>query len=323
MESTGNHATGIDLGAPEWLGEQKVAVCIATYRRPAGLERLLRALPEAVEGVGSVLVIVGDNEPSAEAACVVERFAAEAPFEVRYLQVHPPGIAATRNAMIHAAAGSDAVAFIDDDEVPPPHWLATMMESSARHSADVVIAPVIAIADFAVPAWLEASGALDFAQPVIAEGSPLKWCGTGNALLSRRCLEAVPDGFSESYSLTGGSDVHYFRRATLAGVSIRWSNAPIVTEFIPVERTRIRWLLKRAYRSGTVLGRVQRELEGLKGASNRALRGAGNIAFGTMKCAGALFRASRGQALRGVQQVSLGVGMIAGVLGLKFTEYKR
>ena len=105
-----------------------VAVCIATYRRPDGLRRLLHALEQLefrVSALPSVYVVVVDNDPSVGAGFQVCNEIHDFRWKLQALREQRKGISFARNTAMHRALelGADAIVFIDDDEVPEPEWL--------------------------------------------------------------------------------------------------------------------------------------------------------------------------------------------------------
>ena len=71
------------------LGSRKVAVCIATYRRPVGLARLLRGLRMLDLGCDEPLsleVIVVDNDVQASARTVCTQLSQDSPWPITYLR---------------------------------------------------------------------------------------------------------------------------------------------------------------------------------------------------------------------------------------------
>ncbi len=97
-----------------------LSVLISTYKRPAGLRRLLTALrPQVEKRVEREIVVVNDGSHDEEYAGVVAEFADI----IRYAALEKnQGIVAARNATLKLCYGTYAV-FTDDDCVPPPYWL--------------------------------------------------------------------------------------------------------------------------------------------------------------------------------------------------------
>ena len=83
-----------------------VSVCIATFRRPEGLERLLTSLAGLALPAGLLVeLVVVDNDPAGSAEATVRRFAGR-PHPVHY-QVEPrPNVSHARNTSVTTARGT-------------------------------------------------------------------------------------------------------------------------------------------------------------------------------------------------------------------------
>jgi GT2 family glycosyltransferase len=110
-----------------------VSVCVATYRRPRQLTRLLAHLA-ALDGPpqGFEVVVVDDGSPAdAGIGAILAEEASRFPVALRWrsLPVNS-GRAAARNAAWREATG-EWVAFTDDDCRPDPKWLHHLLEAVA------------------------------------------------------------------------------------------------------------------------------------------------------------------------------------------------
>ncbi len=131
-----------------------ITVVICTRERPGDLARCLDSLLRQEYPRFSVLVV--DNAPTSEATAeVVHAAARRGP--VRYLKEPQPGLSFARNAAVAAAPG-EILAWIDDDEVADPHWLAEVGRALVDNPEADVISGVI------VPAELETRAQVWFEQ---------------------------------------------------------------------------------------------------------------------------------------------------------------
>ena len=97
----------------------RVTVVVATYRRPEQLVRCLRGLSAQVrEPLEVVVVRRADDHATASALESAE-------VRCRVVEVRVPGVVGAMHAGAAAARG-DVIAFLDDDTVPPPDWLARL-----------------------------------------------------------------------------------------------------------------------------------------------------------------------------------------------------
>lgn len=99
----------------------RVTVVINTYNRAPGLRTTLHALRYQTFGDFEVVVVNGPSTDDTETM-----LAAEAP-DARLVRCPEARLSRSRNLGIAAAAG-DVVAFIDDDAIPEPQWLAQLVE---------------------------------------------------------------------------------------------------------------------------------------------------------------------------------------------------
>jgi glycogen(starch) synthase len=98
----------------------KVSVLVNTYNRASSLARTLDALRWQTFADFEVVVVNGPSTDGTD-ALLAERADA-----VRVTRCPEPHLAKSRNLGVDAAAG-DVVAFIDDDAVPEPRWLETIV----------------------------------------------------------------------------------------------------------------------------------------------------------------------------------------------------
>ena len=98
-----------------------VVVCAASSEREQLLHECVRSLLDGTRVPDEILVVV-DHNPALEASVT-----GWLPPVVRLLRSESQGISSSRNSGLEAA-GSDVVAFVDDDAIAEPDWLAEVME---------------------------------------------------------------------------------------------------------------------------------------------------------------------------------------------------
>ena len=109
------------------LARLSVSVVVVTRNRCRKLARCLDALARQERHPDELLVV--DNGSSDDTAGTVER--CSAPFPVRLVPEPAIGVAVARNRGLSEARG-EVVAFIDDDTVAEPGWLAALEEAFLR-----------------------------------------------------------------------------------------------------------------------------------------------------------------------------------------------
>ena len=231
-------------------------MCVATYQRPAGLTRLLRALQrQELDGDAALELIVVDNDPAGSACELCETLGRESRWPVTCFAESRRGIPLARNAAVRRAleSGAELLAFVDDDEVPSESWVRELLLALTRHGADVVTGPVLPRFESEPPRWILAGRFFD--PPEYPTGTPLDRAYSGNVLLRTEVFSRVGGLFDERLRVMG-EDTDFFLRAAAAGCKIVWAEAAIVDEWIPPDRTRLSWLVRRAHRTGVVWGQI-------------------------------------------------------------------
>jgi succinoglycan biosynthesis protein ExoM len=234
-------------------GTLSVSVCIATHRRNERLREVLMDL--ARQEYLPEQVVVVDNDADGQARDVIDEIRAAAPpFKLDYDIQAQRNIALTRNRSVELASGQ-WLAFIDDDERAPPHWLSKLLDAAMIYEADGVLAPVEPQLPPGAPAWICRGKFYDF--PHQASGSlvALNRMRFGNVLLRGERLRAEPGPFDPRYGLMTGEDGDLLVRLVHKGAKIVWfEDAPV---FEPVEKKRLslRWLMLRALSGGQEFAR--------------------------------------------------------------------
>jgi succinoglycan biosynthesis protein ExoM len=228
------------------------SVCIATYRRPIGLERLLQSIEDQVIVDDSeVEIIVVDNDPGS-AKDVVSRFAANSRFPVHYLIQSEPNISITRNLAVASARG-EFIWFIDDDEVASRTCLARLSDALVTYDADGVFGPVLPQFEDGTADWIRRSSA--FNRPIGVTGTRSFGYRTSNTLVRTDVLLTQDGPFDPAFGITGGSDSMLFRLLAKEGRFFIDSSDAFVTEDVPPDRANWEWMRNRIRRQGQNYGR--------------------------------------------------------------------
>jgi GT2 family glycosyltransferase len=106
-----------------------ISVVVCTRDRPEQIKKCLNRLAGQVYPRFEVVVV--DNAPTSEALRDVVQGHAGGQAEFRYCVERRPGLSWARNAGV-AAAKSDIIAFLDDDDEPDEHWLAQIADGFGR-----------------------------------------------------------------------------------------------------------------------------------------------------------------------------------------------
>ena len=225
--------------------------CVCTNGRVAGLKACIRTLLEQKidRQKYQLRICVVDNSLD---DWTVQRVLDDATSQAQLLSVqeHRAGIPFARNAALNAAleCGADFIAFIDDDEVAPPNWLAELCSIMQEVNCDVVQGG--RIRSSLLKDAIEAASTIS---PKKGR-SRVKWRATADThnVLFRRWLLDEPFNlrFDEHLHIIGGSDTEFFMRAHDVGAKIARTKDAAVVEVWPPERTTPEYAAKRAFRVG-------------------------------------------------------------------------
>ena len=310
------------MSAPQATGA--VVVAVLTYRRTDWLPALLHELAaQAGTVVPRAEVVVVDNDPEASAADVVGVWAGRG---VRYVHEPRPGISAARNRALAEADGADLLAFVDDDEMPSPGWLAALVSAWSAWGCAAVAGPVPA--QFLAPAdaWVSGSGVFDRRR--LPTGTAVAGAGAGNLLLDLRQVRALGLAFDERFGLTGGEDTLFTHDLVHRGGEIRWCDEAEAIEFVPPDRLTRDWVLRRSFRAGSSWSRAEVQLAGgplgrwrtrLSVLAKAAVR----MPLSLLGIAGAVARRDIAARAGAVTVLASYAGLVVGAFGYVLGEYTR
>jgi len=236
-------------------GRPDVSVCVATFRRPRGLARLLASLlrQKLPDGLAFEILVV-DNDPRGGARESVPPELARAS-NLRWLAEPRQNIAHARNAALEQARG-DWIAFIDDDEEAGEDWLASFWAGVECDAGDAFFGPVTPLLEVEPRPWLDAP--TFYGRTRHASGTPLgvEAVSTSNAFVRRAALG--DHRFDPDWGRTGGEDVELFDRLLRGGARCVWWDEAEVSERVPAQRYGLRWLSRRAFNGGLTHTRLVR-----------------------------------------------------------------
>jgi glycosyltransferase involved in cell wall biosynthesis len=226
-----------------------LSVAVPTFKRPALLSACIESVLAHWPNDGSVELMVIDNDPQGSAAEVVECYRRPG---VIYLQQPRPGVVHARNAAIEHSKG-DYLAFIDDDEVALPGWLAAL-KRHVEIGVDASFGPVRPVLEVELRSGLAALAERIFTRDLSLPfdedvGHRWPYLGSGNSLFSKeRCFRELR--FDERFNMTGGEDTWLIRLLVERGRKLLWNSAAAVTEFVSADRLTVKALRDRRVRQG-------------------------------------------------------------------------
>jgi succinoglycan biosynthesis protein ExoM len=234
---------------------REIDVCVCTYRRESVADTIRSVAAQRIPDNVRLRIVIADNDDSPSAEGIVRNQCSALGLE--YLYVHAPArnISIARNAALDAAT-APLVAFIDDDEVATPLWIAGLLECHAATAATIVFGPVQAVYGEG-PGWLREAD-LHSIRPVFLGDGTINTGYTCNVLLDRSAMtrEMRDARFDPALGRSGGEDTFFFHHLYSRGARCAFAEAALVHEPVPPNRGRLRWLLKRSFRSGQTYARV-------------------------------------------------------------------
>ena len=286
-----------------------IDVCVCTFRRTTLRETLQSLSRQVLPSHATIRVIVADNDQVPSAHALVRQAGAEFALTCHYVHAPARNISVARNACIDTAT-APLLAFIDDDEVAEPTWLAELLAGIENGAGDIVFGPARARYADTAPAWARAVD-LHSIRPVVRVGGCIETGYTSNVMMRRSAIAGVR--FDPALGRSGGEDTVFFASLHRAGVSLGYCPRAIVHEDVPSARLRLRWLLSRAFRSGQAHGRI---------LTDRSARPALYVPLAAAKAVycvagAALHMASAGGWRRYLTRAALHMGVVARLLGVR------
>jgi glycosyltransferase involved in cell wall biosynthesis len=306
---------------------KRIAVCIATYRRPDLLKALLESierLEPIAEGWDLNRIVVVDNDRAGSAEQTAHEFSCRLPAPLIYAVEAEPGISQARNRAV-ALVDADYVAFVDDDEIAMPSWLNGLIHTQESTGAPVVVGRVRNRFEGDPPSWFE--DARLYVRTRLPEGAPMPGASSSNLLVDLSVREHVGDLFDPRFGLLGGSDRHLGLRLQQAELDIVHSAGSIVEETITPDRYSMRVLLRRWTRLGSTY--VLTDLAVPSGTNNlerkarHAIVSAGRLTVGLGWFVTGVLRLNRPTILRSLELGCRGLGGLVALVGAPVAGYPR
>jgi glycosyltransferase involved in cell wall biosynthesis len=211
------------LSSDEQALMQRVAIAVCAGGQPSMLLACLESLVCQITTPSiQPRIIVIDNEAEPQNATLVHEVEKTSLYEIAYWHEPRQGIVIARNAALKLALefGAEWIAFLDDDEVAEPDWLANLMAPEHLHE------PILVGHRFC-------ANALEMAAEVHAQDSAPANGGAGEILSAsniRISAAVVRRGlrFQPTDRANCNSDTQFFIEAEKAGFIPQWTDRAIV-----------------------------------------------------------------------------------------------
>ena len=298
----------------------KISAIICTRNRAALLEKCLLSLENQSLTANLFEVLVVDNGSSDRTPALLHKFTARLPLTV----INEPviGLSRARNTGWQAAR-SDYIAFIDDDAMADPDWLASGLRSfeTVRPIPSALTGPIRLTWEQPAPQWLTPDiqgclGRLDFG-PVARKFGGAETLFGANCFFCRTVLEHF-GGFNEHLGrfntlLLSGEETLLQRQIENSGQCLWYEPQASVRHWVPASRTIPGWFYRRYYWGGISDYFMAKILEPVLGSSG-AQREHGSLQRLVTNTVHALGLASYCRVVHGRIYMSYVVGWFAGYL---------
>ncbi len=238
-----------------------ITVAICTYGEAPHLAgALASAVEQETPADLRVDILCVDNNPM-PAVTLPDDLAAR----VRVVREPAPGLSRARNAAVAHALG-DAIAFMDDDAVAAPGWVAALAHDLERTGAWCLGGRVLPRWPGDEPTWLDPRlryllSVVDLGDEVRYLRGPIFPCGA-NLAIRRFAFERVgPFRLSlgrRPGSLLSGEEIDFFRRVLRAGGTVAYTPRAVVHHIIPASRLTPAFVRRRAWWEGKTLALLDR-----------------------------------------------------------------
>jgi glycosyltransferase involved in cell wall biosynthesis len=247
----------------------EVSVVIPTHDRLDVLPEVLDAVEAQEVDAAFEVVVVDDGSGDGTGAFLAERRErARVPLTV--LSQENRGPAAARNAGVEAAA-AELVAFLGDDTVPSPGWLAAHLEAHRRRRDDPRPTAVLGYTGWHPRMRLNPflryvnEHGLQFGYALIDDREEVRFnfFYTSNLSLPRRLLRAEP--FNADFPYPAWEDIEAGYRMAQRGMRLVYESAAVTAHDHPTTVGRFAVRQEKAGYSAVVFERLHPELGGLLG----------------------------------------------------------
>lgn len=296
------------------------SVCIATYKRSQLLRNLLDSiLNQNLTDNVKLQVIVVDNDAGKSAEHIIREYENRENITFEYFVQPEKNISLTRNVAVENSIG-EYLLFIDDDEEADENWIVAYFEAINKYNADGVFGPVLPLYHDQTPAWMREGNF--FTKDCPPTGDKAVSTRTSNCIIKADLIKSEPVPFDPEYGVTGGEDTHLFTRLIKKGANFISSQEAIVREFIPPERTTLKWIFKKSFQTGNTVTRRM-----IENANNKLLKKVElflrALVFGIVSFALIIVHLpSKKLSAKWLMKFASNAGHILAVIGINYKGYK-
>ena len=251
----------------------RLVVTLPTFRRPEHLVRTLESVGKQTFDRPFAVVVMDNDAEGKAGVAAASSWLAGAALKGDVIIAAQRGNCHAYNAgwsiAIDRFPNAAHIAVIDDDELAAAGWLSALVGTAEKTGADLVGGPQRPVFETASDDRWHSHPV--FRPPYEATGTVPILYSSGNVLIARRVLEAMPRPYLDpAFNFIGGGDSDFYRRCRNAGFRFAWSAEAEVEETTPARRTERSWLRDRGLRNGAISALLEkRQAPGSAGAMRR------------------------------------------------------
>lgn len=251
----------------------RLTVCVCTHNRAASLSACLQGLRRETVAPTEFEVLVVDSASSPDVARQVAHLVEAAP-NAAYLRIERPGISLARNLGARCAR-APWIAYIDDDAIPQPDWVETILDiAEGPNPPSVIGGRILPLWEAPLPSWWpeRLRGSLSIIEhPESGEYRSADLPRSVEPYAANMVVNVAAllnaGGFRTAIGRYGGAllsdeEVQLAWRLQDAGHSARHEPRMVVHHQIHANRLNPAWLLRRLYWQGASAVATRRLLGG-------------------------------------------------------------
>jgi len=224
------------------------SVCIATFKRPALLRKLIQSLFDQKKTDDIIFkIIIVDNDIEKSAKEIVAEFSDESSITISYYEQPIQNISLTRNMAIDKSSGH-YIAIIDDDETADSYWIRSLIDTLVRFNADAVFGYVLPVFDSNIAQWMKQREI--YFTPMGKTGDPSLSRYTTNCIIKADKIKKFNLRFDPEYGISGGEDGVFFDLLSEYKFKFVDCREAITYEVVPLYRAKLKFIFNRYFIRG-------------------------------------------------------------------------
>lgn len=244
----------------------KISAVICTRNRAKLLPEAIHSFFAQTLPVNEFEILVVDNASTDETPAVIRQCIENAPQGLTVFSVCETvlGISSARNCGVEHA-NADIIAFLDDDEIATPNWLAGLLDVYAEFpQAWAVGGKIEARWDQPPPNWMDdrafrTLGLLDMGDEII-QLTQIPLLNGGNSSFRREVFETAgrfrSDLGRQGAAIFGGEETELQLRILARNKPILYTPFAVIKHIIDAQRLRRRFFMRQSYFQGRTRARM-------------------------------------------------------------------